>query len=77
MRLHIPYWQLRRLALVVGGGERHVGLLELMTLQGPGLLQSQVARRSIRATASRFAACPSTALAEHYGAGQRSRRAAA
>ena len=76
-QLCIPYWQLRRLALVVGGGDRNVGLVELMTLQGPGLLHTPVARRSIRATTSRFASCPSTALAERYGAGQRSRQAAA
>ena len=76
-RLRIPYWQLRRLALVVGGGDRNVGLVELMTLQGPGLLHTPVARRSIRATTSRFAMCPSTTLAERYGAGQRPRQAAA
>ena len=76
-RLQIPEWQLRRLALVVGGGDQHVGLLELMTLRGHGLLHDQVARRSIRATASRRAVCPSSALGRHYGAGQRSRRSAA
>jgi hypothetical protein len=41
------------------------------------LLQDPVVRRSIRATASRRAVCPSSALGAHYGAGQRSRRAAA
>lgn len=75
-RLHIPEWQLRRLALVVGGGDQHVGLLELMTLRGHGLLRDQVAHRSIRATASRRAVCPSSALGAQYGSGQRSRRTA-
>ena len=75
-QLHIPEWQLRRLALVVAGGARHIGLLELMMLQGPELLQHQVPRRCIRATACRWSPCPSTALAQRYGEGLRSRVAA-
>ena len=67
-KLHVPVWQLGRLALVVGGGAGYPGLLELMALQGQELLEDKVARRALRSTARRSAACPSVALAAQYGA---------
>lgn len=67
IRMHVAEWQLRRLALLVGGGARHRGLLELMVMSGPGVLSQADVQRCLRATVSRWATCPSATLAERYG----------
>ena len=66
-RMHLAEWQLRRLSLLVGGGARHHGLLELLVTSGPGVLAHDAIQRCLRATVSRWATCPSTTLAERYG----------
>lgn len=67
VRMHIAEWQLRRLAVLVGGDARHRGLLELMVTSGLGVLYEDDIQRCLRATVSRWAACPSATLAEMDG----------
>lgn len=67
-RMRIPEWQLRRVALLVGGGGQHAGLLELVVASGPSVLAQHLVQRCLRATVSRWAGCPSTMLAELDGA---------
>lgn len=74
--LALPGWRLRRLALLVAGGREHVGLLELVVMGGRDVLNTPTARRSIATTVRRWAPCPSSVLAAHYGSGRSVTRAA-
>ena len=65
--LGLPPWQLRRLAVLVGGGRTHVGLFELVVTRGRDVLSTPAATQSIASTLSRWAPCPSSVIAAYFG----------
>jgi hypothetical protein len=63
LRLGVPEWQARRLALLLLGGDGSPGILELVVRHGARVLGDPAVRGAVESTTSRWSAGPSSWLA--------------
>jgi hypothetical protein len=63
LRLGVPQWQARRLALLLLGGDGWPGVVELVVRQGAQVVRDPAVRGAVQSTTSRWSAGPSAWLA--------------
>lgn len=66
LRLGVPEWQARRLALLLLGGDGWPGVLELVVRHGAPVLEDPAVRGAVRSTTSRWSASPGEWMARWH-----------